>query len=169
MPLVITADQVHEVLTACADAGVVAWVDGGWGVDALVAEQTRQHDDLDLVAMADAVPVARELLLERGFAIEREWLPTAVALRHPDGRVIDLHRVETTDDGGGDHIQTDGTRWHYGPPVAGCIAGRPVLCCSAECQLAAHLGYEPNDSDRANMAALATRYGLPLPPPYGAR
>jgi hypothetical protein len=25
------------------------WLDGGWGVDALVGEQTREHEDLNLI------------------------------------------------------------------------------------------------------------------------
>lgn len=29
------------------DAGIPIWLDGGWGVDALLEEQTRIHDDLD--------------------------------------------------------------------------------------------------------------------------
>ena len=43
------ADDVALVVTALAEAGVAAWLDGGWGVDALLGEQTREHDDLDLV------------------------------------------------------------------------------------------------------------------------
>ena len=30
--------------------GVDVWIDGGWGVDALLGDETRQHDDLGLVA-----------------------------------------------------------------------------------------------------------------------
>jgi lincosamide nucleotidyltransferase A/C/D/E len=29
--------------------GIPIWLDGGWGVDALLGEQTRPHDDLDIV------------------------------------------------------------------------------------------------------------------------
>jgi hypothetical protein len=46
--------DVHEVLGALDDAGVPVWVDGGWGVDALVRMQSREHGDLDL-----AIDVAR--------------------------------------------------------------------------------------------------------------
>jgi hypothetical protein len=30
--------------------GIDVWLDGGWGVDALLGQETREHDDLDLVA-----------------------------------------------------------------------------------------------------------------------
>ena len=43
------------VLGRLQAAGVPAWLDGGWCVDALLGEQTRRHDDLDLVAPLDGV------------------------------------------------------------------------------------------------------------------
>lgn len=159
--------QVIEVLGALRRASVTAWVDGGWGVDALLGEQTREHDDLDLVVPADTVPVIRSLLAAAGFAVDRDWLPTALAMRHHDGRAIDLHPVEPTADGGGDQIQRDGVqRWHYSAPVTGRIGHQEVLCCSPESQLAAHLGYQADDNDRTDMNLLAQRFGLTLPPPY---
>ena len=29
--------------------GINIWLDGGWGVDALLEEQTRPHEDVDIV------------------------------------------------------------------------------------------------------------------------
>jgi lincosamide nucleotidyltransferase A/C/D/E len=162
----MTGRQVVDVLRGFTQAGITAWVDGGWRIDALLGAQTRQHDDLDLVVPAGDVCYARELLLECGFAIERDWLPTALALRHPDDRAVDLHPIRPTPDGGGDQAQPDGSRWHYDLPVTGRIDGHRVRCCSPECQMAAHLGYQPDDTDRADIAALASRYGLTLPPGY---
>ncbi|MGZ4382041.1 MAG: nucleotidyltransferase domain-containing protein, partial [Gaiellaceae bacterium] len=42
------ATDVLEVLAALGEAGVRASLEGGWGVDALVGRQTREHEDLDL-------------------------------------------------------------------------------------------------------------------------
>ncbi len=42
-------EQAVELLGQLEEAGVQVWVDGGWGVDALIGYQTREHDDLDLV------------------------------------------------------------------------------------------------------------------------
>ena len=50
------SDEVLAVLDRLADEGTAAWVDGGWGVDALLERQTRDHSDLDLVIDAVAVP-----------------------------------------------------------------------------------------------------------------
>ncbi len=163
----MSSDQVLNLLNELQGAGVSAWIDGGWGVDALLRRQTREHDDLDLVIPTTAVETCRSLLEDNGFVVERDWLPTALALRHADGRAVDFHLIEPTADGGGDQIQRDGvTRWHYSSPVTGVIAGHEVRCSSAECQLEAHLGYEPDDDDRADMCHLAKAFGIQLPAPY---
>ena len=46
--------EVGRVLDALDAAGVRAWVEGGWGIDALVGRSTREHDDLDLAVDAGA-------------------------------------------------------------------------------------------------------------------
>jgi hypothetical protein len=43
--------EVVDVLERLDRAGVPVWLDGGWGVDALVGRQTRAHRDLDLGAI----------------------------------------------------------------------------------------------------------------------
>jgi hypothetical protein len=43
-----TLQQVLDILARLQAARVRAWIGGGWGIDALVGEQTRPHDDLHL-------------------------------------------------------------------------------------------------------------------------
>jgi lincosamide nucleotidyltransferase A/C/D/E len=163
----MTGPEVWELLGLLERDGVQAWVDGGWGVDALLGEQTRAHGDLDLVVAAGEVGTVRRLVYQRGFRVVRDWLPTALALQHADGREVDLHPIEPTEDGGGNQIQREGVRhWHYGPPVEGTIEGRPVRCCSLETQLRAHVGYQPDENDLADLRRLQERFGCDLPPPY---
>lgn len=158
--------QVLEILDRLTVKGITAWVDGGWGIDALLEEQTREHSDLDLVIDATAVAEFKTDLIAGGFHVVRDWLPTAIAFE-AGGKAIDLHPVELSADGGGDQIQLDGVkRFHYGAPTTGRISGRRVACCSVETQIAAHLGYEPDEHDFADMHALAEKFGLELPPPY---
>ncbi|MGH0035700.1 MAG: nucleotidyltransferase domain-containing protein [Myxococcota bacterium] len=45
-------DAVLEVLETLEGAGVRAWLDGGWGVDALLGERTREHADLTIGSLA---------------------------------------------------------------------------------------------------------------------
>ena len=100
----MSAADVLDLLDDLSSRGVTAWLDGGWGVDALLGEQTREHDDADLVVVREDLDTVRALLEAQGFVVERDWLPMAIALRHPDGRAVDLHPVDPTADGGGDQV-----------------------------------------------------------------
>lgn len=163
----MTAEQALGVLDSLAAAGVEAWVDGGWGVDALVGRQSRPHADLDLAVPSECLVAALAALRRDGFAFAREELPASVVYRHADGREVDIHPVERTADGGGDQIRPDGTgRWHYGPPTTGRIAGREVTCLSLDTQLRAHVGYEPDADDARDLRLLREAFGCRLPPPY---
>jgi hypothetical protein len=51
--------EVVDVLERLDRAGVPVWLDGGWGVDALVGRQTRPHRDLDLGPFAGGSAMAR--------------------------------------------------------------------------------------------------------------
>ena len=39
----MTTDKVHWFLDLFDELGVKIWIDGGWGVDALLGESTRAH------------------------------------------------------------------------------------------------------------------------------
>jgi lincosamide nucleotidyltransferase A/C/D/E len=53
---------VTEILDRLAARGIEVSVDGGWGVDALLGEQTRAHDDLDLVITRGDCSAAQDAL-----------------------------------------------------------------------------------------------------------
>jgi lincosamide nucleotidyltransferase A/C/D/E len=161
------AEDVLAVLDLLAAAGVGAWVDGGWGVDALVGAATRAHSDVDLVVPLPAADAALAALAAAGYArVLRDWRPTVAAVADERGREVDLHLVRPTPDGGGDQALPDGGSFHYPPPVAGTVGGRAVRCVDARTQLRAHLGYPPTAKDRADMGLLRDRLGVDLVPPY---
>ena len=60
------ADGVR-VLDALAEAATTVWLDGGWGVDALLGEETREHDDLDMVVSAEHLNRAATSLAALGY------------------------------------------------------------------------------------------------------
>lgn len=161
--------QAFDVLTlvsAMDELGVVCWLDGGWGVDCLLGEQTREHGDLDLVVGRSDVDRVTRHLKANSFEVLRDWLPTSIAFRDPSGREVDLHPVELTADGGGDQVLQDGSTWHYSAPVEGFVAGRSVRCASPRDQLLMHLGYDPRPVDFADVRRIAERFELPAPPPF---
>jgi lincosamide nucleotidyltransferase A/C/D/E len=65
---VIGGQEVVRVIEALEAAGVECWVDGEWGVDALLGRQTRPHQDLDLAIPLVKVPDAVEVLERMGFS-----------------------------------------------------------------------------------------------------
>lgn len=161
-----------EVLDRLAGAGVRCWLDGGWGVDALVGRQTRPHDDLDLVVALDNVERATDALADLGFAVTGSELPTRLVLAADHGRALDIHPVTFTPEGDGLQRLQDGRVFAYpaaGFGAVGYVADRPVRCLSVDVQVLVHLGYPPDDVDRHDMRHLREAFGIDLPEPYRDR
>jgi len=55
---------VVELLRLLDKAAIPAWLDGGWGVDALLNTQTRPHKDLDLILSLRNLKGSRRRLLD---------------------------------------------------------------------------------------------------------
>ncbi len=170
---------LHEAvrtLEALDAHGVGAVVGGGWGVDALVGRQTREHSDLDLWLTAAAfepfVVAAGELGIDRlsPWPGDRPWnfVVTDGALLR-----IDLHLYEELPDPAAD----DGV--HYGSAVdgvrfpgsalegTGLLGGRVVRCEALEWSLRWHQGYPPRAVDHHDVSLLSELAGLPVPEGYG--
>src|ERR687893_1056548 len=69
----IKAEDVIELYSALRAEGVRVWVDGGWGVDALLGRQTRPHKDFDAIAAFEDLPALTRFLSGRGFALKLIW------------------------------------------------------------------------------------------------
>jgi len=163
----VDARDVLAVLDLLAAAGVEAWVDGGWGVDALVGEASRAHSDVDLVVPLPSVDAVLSALATAGYGrVLRDWRPTAVAVTDERGREVDLHLVTPAADGGGDQALPGGGSFHYPSPVAGMVGGRAVRCVDARTQVRPHLGYPPTPKGRADMRLLRDHLAVELVPPY---
>lgn len=46
--LTMSAEDAIELYNLFRSHGITVWIDGGWGVDALLGRQTRHHEDLDI-------------------------------------------------------------------------------------------------------------------------
>jgi lincosamide nucleotidyltransferase A/C/D/E len=163
-----TAGRVLELLDVLRTAGVEAVVDGGWGVDALLGRQTREHEDLDLVVALADVERIRAGLAPLGFAMHEDQLPVRFVLRDGNGEQIDFHTVTFDEQGGGLQPQPSGKVFRYPPEgfVRGRIAGREIACISPEVQILCHLGYEPSAKDVRDVGALCRVFGLDVPETY---
>jgi lincosamide nucleotidyltransferase A/C/D/E len=170
-----TPEDVAEVLDVLGRAGITVWVDGGWGVDALVGEETREHADLDLAIDTEDLAKASAVLSGLGFVPDEKTepgLPARLVLRDVAGRQVDLHPLVF--DGGGNgwqQLSLSGRAWGCYPAeglrATGLIGGREVRCLSAELQVRFRLGYEWSDRDEHDLTVLVRRLGVrPMPPPF---
>jgi len=161
---------VVDFYRTITQSGVELWIDGGWGVDALLGEQTRPHEDLDVAIQEKDVPVLRHLLQERGYTDIKleDARPWNFVLGDENGREIDVHVIVL------DH-QGDGI---YGPPEkgekypaasltgTGNIDGQAVLCISPEWMVKFHSGYDLREKDFRDVSTLCKKFGIELPAVY---
>jgi lincosamide nucleotidyltransferase A/C/D/E len=159
-----TEELVLEFLAITG--GISLWIDGGWGVDALLGIQTRPHSDLDIIIGEADLLVLKDLLAAEGYrwdaAREGNVFVSASCLW------LDVHGVGFDERENGNFDLADGGVWSL-PPSAfsgrGSIGGVAVQCLSPEAQVLCHAqGYEPTRKDLQDMEALRSRFSLALPP-----
>ncbi|MFF1688323.1 MULTISPECIES: nucleotidyltransferase domain-containing protein [unclassified Streptomyces] len=157
------ADTVLDILAVLRRAGADVWIGGGWGIDALVGEQTREHGDLDLMHRHEQESVVVAALARRGFTESLDWRPVRFVLSAPEGRDLDLHPLTFAADGSAVQASPD-PRSPFAYPascfVTGTIGGVTVPCLSAQRQADFHQGYEPREQDLHDMALLRAAFGI---------
>jgi lincosamide nucleotidyltransferase A/C/D/E len=109
----MTSADVIEIYTTLAGLRICVWIDGGWGVDALLGRQTRSHKDLDIVIEDHQLLQFEQFLTSLGYhRIKREIeRPFNFVLADHRGREIDVHVISRDENGNG----------IYGPPDMGMM------------------------------------------------
>jgi lincosamide nucleotidyltransferase A/C/D/E len=161
----MTANDVIEIVRLLDQNRIDVWVDGGWGVDALLGEQTRSHGDLDIAIRHRDVNLLRTLLEARGYkdALRNDTRDCNFVLADDLGRQVDVHTYEF--DSAGNHI--------YGIAYpadsltgTGAVNGYPVRCISPEWMVKFHTGYALDENDYRDVRALCQRFGIEMPSEY---
>jgi len=166
----MTAADVLDFYKGMENLGVRIWVDGGWGVDALLEKQTRPHSDLDIAIQQKDVSRFRHFLEARGYKeIKLEIArPHNFVMGDDEGREIDAHVIILDDKGNG----------IYGPPEksemypAAALTGRgtidkyPVMTITPQWMVKFHCGYKLRESDFQDVSALCERFSIDLPEEY---
>jgi lincosamide nucleotidyltransferase A/C/D/E len=159
----MSLQEVEGIVDALDAAEIDFWLDGGWGVDALLEEQTRPHDDLDLVVSLDQVPRLQNVFRLLGYRLLGGAPPQSFELVDRQGRQVDVHPVIWNEDGDGLYEMRTGEIWPYparGFDGRGRVGGRDVRCLTPEAQVITHAGYELDEHDLADLCALRERFGL---------
>ncbi len=165
-------EDVVDLYTQLNDLGIEIWLDGGWGVDALLGEQTRIHSDLDIVIQHKDLPQLRELLEARGYkdVPRKDTSPWNFVLGDDEGRLVDVHAVTLDAEGNGLYGPSkEGVMYPAGSLTgSGVVDGHAVRCISAEYVVKFHTGYKLRESDYADVTAVCARFGIERPAEYAA-
>jgi lincosamide nucleotidyltransferase A/C/D/E len=162
----MAATDLVAILERLDAAGVDAWLDGGWGVDALLGEQTRPHDDVDLVVSLADVPRLVDALEVDGFEVVHGQLHSNFVLHDASGLQVDVHPARFDEASNGIYRMENGEDWTYparGFAGRGRVLDRAVRCLTPDVQVLCHAGYELDESDRHDLRSLRDRFGVELP------
>lgn len=172
----IKAQEVLWFHHLLSENGIPVWMVGGWGLDALLGEQTRPHKDIDVLVRFVDLQRLRNILADQGFTLKELWseninvldeqgseTPTAFVLRDVAGREMDIHALYQ--DERGNYLpawQDDENRVYQPADLAGegVIGGEPVACISAEMQIISHTGYTLPDYQVRDLANLRHKFRL---------
>lgn len=165
--------DVISIIQLIKKNNIDVWLDGGWAVDALLGQQTRLHNDLDITIQQKDIPKIRKLLTKKDYKdVPRkdtsEW---NFVLGDNKKHLIDIHAIIFDKKGNG----------LYGPLKkgimypAGSFKGIGVInkkrfkCISAEYLVKFHTGYKPKDKDYKDVSLLCERFDIKYPKHYKTR
>ncbi len=170
-------DALHLYRLAEANS-IRLWISGGWGIDALLGEQTRSHKDLDVIMLLDDVTRLCQLLAGEGYRLKMLWsenqmavdgggnsVETAFVLGEPGGRELDVHAMTLDEAGRGIPAWREESLTFSAEDLSGqgVIGGGAVRCLSAASQVTCHTGYTLPEAHKADLLRLRERFGVALP------
>ena len=167
---------IEHVIALCRSfesESLAFWVDGGWGVDALLGRQTRSHSDLDLAVKHEDLSAFQSVMELQGYVrvLSSEGAEWNWVFRHTSGRTVDLHAFVLDQHGNG--LLGDPANGEMYPAGAfeglGRIGSTNVSCIAAPFVLGFRNGFEPRDVDYHDVNALCAQFGLALPCRFQAK
>ena len=174
----VNAEEVIRIYKHLLTKGIQVWLTGGWGIDALLREQTRPHKDLDFIMLVGDVVRMRDLLANIGYSLKELWsenswvldsgeveIPTAFVLQDSEGREVDVHAMRLDKHGNGIPAwSNDGLIFKKEDLASeGFVSGFSVSCISSEMQVVCHLGYDLPDKQLRDLELLQERFGVEFP------
>lgn len=145
----VAKETLFKILDIFDQFHITYWLDGGWGVDVLYGQQTREHRDIDIDFDAKYTEQVLEMLQSMGYVLETDWLPVRAELNHPEYGYLDIHPFDISDwkhirqanpTGGYFEFEAD----YFGEAV---FEGKRIPCISLKGQRVFHTGYTPREED----------------------
>lgn len=158
--------DAKQILKLAADEKIKVFLDGGWGVDALVGYETRAHNDIDIFVEKSNYHRFIVLIKNNGFyEVKMEYTTMSHTVWEDEkGRIIDLHCFEYAENG---EIVYEGE--HFSSETfsgKGSIDGTEVSCIEPHSQVMFHLGYEFDENDMHDVKILCETFYIEIPKEY---
>ena len=160
--------DVVDLLRAIERLDVTVWIGGGWGVDALVGSQTRQHNDIDVyIEKRNADDFIRMLTSKGYLEVKMEYTSESHTVwQNSSNHIVDLHLIEFKEEDAESLYFEDEAYPLFVLDGKGTIGGAEVRCFTPEAQLLFHQGYEHNEKDIHDVLLLCKAFELDIPEEY---
>lgn len=152
----VSKDSFLMIIDILAELNIRYWIEGGWGIDVLIGNQTREHRDVDIDFDAAYENILMDRLREIGYQITTDCRPTRVELYHPIHGYIDVHPLIISETGDAKQANPEGgwfnleANWFS----ESAFEARIIPCISVEGQRLFHSGYELREIDKADLKRL---------------
>lgn len=163
----MTAEEVLDIYQTAEAQGIQLWLDGGWGVDALVETQTRMHSDMDIVIQKKDVSALVDYLKSKGYCqIDRHDASDCNFIMGSDNaQFVDFHVIEFDQNGNGMYGPKENGVMYSAEALSGRgkINGLPVKCISPKWVVKFHSGYDLRDKDIVDVLAVCEKFAIEVP------
>ncbi|CCV63776.1 putative aminoglycoside nucleotidyltransferase [Alteracholeplasma palmae J233] len=162
----VNLNDATGIIKYITEAQIDLWLDGGWGVDALLNEQTRAHNDIDIFIQEKDKLNVIQLIKEKGFieVIETYTTKNHTVWQDNKNRIIDLHIFNFIED---KYVVFEDLKFPKDVlNGVGEIDGITVKCINAESQVLFHLGYDFDENDVHDVKLLCKKFNIPIPKEY---
>lgn len=153
---ITTKEDVMTVINLLENAGIIFWIDGGWGVDILAGKQTRVHRDIDINFDAQYTDKLLNILSEYGYEVDTDWRPVRIELYSEKYGYLDIHPFVLNEDGTSKQADLEGGWYEFDKDLFSnaVFEGKIIPCISLKGQKLFHSGYELRDKDRHDISIL---------------
>ncbi len=142
--------QLQKVIALFKQNEITYWIDGGWGVDLLMQKQTRKHRDIDINFDASQSDKVVALLLDYGYQVQCDEMPTRMELYHDELGYLDIHPFILNADGSAKQSDYNGNYFLFDADFFTTVKfeEESIACMSLKAQALFHTGYELRDKDK---------------------
>ena len=173
----VSPTEVIRMFALLTANNIRFWLLGGWGIDALLGEQTREHKDIDGLILAKDVSRVLDLVDQAGYIDfhlweENQWgfdhngnkIPMAFYLFDAENREFDVHVVLLDNKGNAIPLWKvpDQNFMFTREDISaiGSINGVSIPCITPQKQILVHQGYDLPETHLTDLKHLHKKFGV---------